>query len=261
MLVTEHLEEYASCPLNVRLVYTNKDLSSARMLLNYKGLEYKTTWVEYPDVQRLLETKYVSQLESCRYYLTSKTRVPKSEAGIAYTCPTIMLNYDEWITGSRKIAERLDKLYPDNSLAITSPSALEIEALTDKIVGMISPDFIPKVPKRLLGSGSIPFWYQTRQEWFDGMALDEVEQRKGGAHVYEAARPLLERVLVLLKQNPKGSYFEGDRSTYADIVWVGLLRFYEMLGNDCLAQLIILDAKAHRALLNACRPWLERDDR
>lgn len=35
------------------------DCVSARMALNYKGLAYKTIWVEYPDVQPLLKPQSV----------------------------------------------------------------------------------------------------------------------------------------------------------------------------------------------------------
>lgn len=30
-----------------------------RLLLNYKGLDYKTEWVEYPDIKPRLEKQYV----------------------------------------------------------------------------------------------------------------------------------------------------------------------------------------------------------
>ena len=86
---------------------------------------------------------------------------------------------------SRKIAERLEELYPQPPLKVaTDPFLAEVESLTDRIASIVSPDFIPKVAKKLLSDASLPYWYRTREAWFGGQKLQEVEVAKGRAQVY-----------------------------------------------------------------------------
>lgn len=38
---------------------TQADKLTARLLLNYKGLNYRTEWLEYPEIQPRLQGQYV----------------------------------------------------------------------------------------------------------------------------------------------------------------------------------------------------------
>ncbi|KIW64464.1 hypothetical protein PV04_09396 [Phialophora macrospora] len=226
-----------------------------RLLLNFKRLAYTTEWVEYPDVQGLIEP-----------------HLPPNERGIPYTVPTIQLQLpdgdgggggSEWIMGSREIATRLDVLYPTpafSSSISADPYLAEIEAVADRIAQTVSSDFIPKLARRVLGAASLPYWHRTREAWFGGLTLDEVAAQKGGARVYTAVAPLVARVRELLGRDASGPFIHGRSVSYADFVWVGVLRFFENLGDEELAMLIGADRACHVALLEACRPWLERED-
>lgn len=119
-------------------------------------------------------------------------------------------------------------------------------------------DFIPKIPNRILGEASQEYWYRSREEWFGGMALDELEKQKGGDAVYDAVRPLVVKLEVLLTRDSSGPFFKGQTVTYADFIWAGFLRFYERLGDDVFQKLIASDPEAHLSLLTACRPWMQR---
>jgi hypothetical protein len=168
--------------------------------------------------------------------------------------------------GSREIAVRLDTLYPHLTTPCLNISAdpylAEIEDLADRIAQIVSPDFIPKIATRILGDASLPYWHRTREAWFGGLTLDEVAVQKGGAHVYSEAAPLVGRVTGLLGRDPSGPFFQGRSVSYADFVWVGVLRFFEILGDEELGLLAGMgeDRACHVALLEACRPWLERED-
>ena len=190
--------------------------------------------------------------------LTVGISLPPNEDGIPYTIPTIQLSNGEWIMNSRKIAARLEQLYHEPTLNMNSAYLTEIEALTEKITQVVPPDFIPRIPKNLLGEGSIDYWYRTREEWFEGKRLDEVAIEKGGDQVYAAARPDVERVTALLERDPSGPFFEGRMVTYADFIWASFLRFFENLEVECLHKLIGPNGQSHIALLKACRLWSER---
>ncbi|KAJ9613500.1 hypothetical protein H2200_003442 [Cladophialophora chaetospira] len=216
----------------------------SRMLLNYKGLDYRTIWVEYPDVEPLI-----------------KPHLPANTVGIPYTVPTIQLPDGEWIMDSHKIAGRLEKLYPQPPLDVAAdPHLAEIESLADKIVSIVCPDFIFKVAEGLLSEASLPYWHQTREAWFGGQKLHEVATEKGGAEAYRKARPLVDHVTKLLVQNHAGPFFQGATLSYADFVWASFLHFFERLDEGSLELLVGQDRTSHIALLEACRPWLRRND-
>ncbi|KIW95105.1 uncharacterized protein Z519_03689 [Cladophialophora bantiana CBS 173.52] len=81
-------------------------------------------------------------------------------AGIPYTVPTIQMSDGEWVMDSRKIAERLEQLYPEPPLNIAAdPYLVDIEDLVNRIAKTVSPDFIPKDANRVLGDGSLGYWH------------------------------------------------------------------------------------------------------
>lgn len=186
--------------------------------------------------------------------------VAPNQSGIAYTIPTIQLQSGEWIMESSEIARRLEQLYPNPAIE-ASVLDVEINALTEKVMGIISPDFIPKIPRTLIAAASVPYWRKTREAWYDGVSLDMIEASHGGGQVYEAARPYVRQLASLLESSTNGPFFGGRRPIYGDFVWSGVLYFYEKLGNDMFASLTFPDQETHMRLLVACRPWFERDDR
>lgn len=186
--------------------------------------------------------------------------VAPNKSGITYTIPTIQLQSGEWIMESSEIGRRLEQLYPNPALD-SSALDVEIDALTEKVMGIISPDFIPKIPRTLISAASVPYWRETREAWYDGLPLDSIETTHGGEHVYIAARPHVRRLASLLDSASDGPFFGGKRPIYGDFVWAGVLFFYEKLGKDMLANLTSPDQEKHMELLEACRPWFERDDR
>ncbi|KAK5053873.1 hypothetical protein LTR84_001835 [Exophiala bonariae] len=217
----------------------------ARMVLNYKGIDYRTVWVEYPDIEPLM-----------------KPHLPPNndDKFISYTCPTIQLPDGEWIKDSLKIVKRLEQLYPQKPLGLAcDPYLEEVLELTEKTIKTIMPDFAPKVAKKILDEASQEFFQRTRKALFGGRTLDEVSAELGGTQAYGKAAPLVERVTELLNKDSAGPYFQGNTVSYADFVWTALLAFLETLGDGSLELLIGADKSSHLAMLEACRPWLARD--
>lgn len=211
-----------------------------RFVLNFKGLDYETVFLEYPDV---------------------KTRLEPHISAEAYTIPTIQYTDGSYIMDSKAIAQAIEKGTAEPSLHLDAPYLATLEEIMTKLMPALQPIYIPAIPKRLLNEASVPYWYRTREAKL-GMKLDELEKTKGGDPSWTAAEPLLKKVTELLKENPYGPFFSGKTVSYADFVWAGFLIFGRRIGDDMFSELLKRtgDAKVHEDLLKAVEPWSKRDD-
>ncbi|KAF7560081.1 hypothetical protein G7046_g4076 [Stylonectria norvegica] len=215
-----------------------------RLLLNFKGLDYKTEWIEYPNVKPTLEP-----------------HVSSNDGGMEYTIPTVKFPDGTYVMDSRKIVNRIEESHPEPPLHLDSPVLSKLEALMPKIMGALRPVYVPWVPKRILNDASLEYWYRTRSATV-GMPLDQLEKEQGGQPAWDAAKPVLAEVEALLKQNPEGPFFLGKTVSYADFVWVGFLIFLQRIGQDVIEELYKVsgDAQLHKDILEAAAPWSKRND-
>lgn len=215
-----------------------------RLLFNYKTISYETQWVEYPDIQPTFEK-----------------HVEANKEGAAYTIPTVRFPDQSYMQDSRKIVERIERDHPDPPLHLNSQYLKKVEELMPQLMTAIAPDFIPKVPKRILNEASLPYWYKTREARL-GAPLDQVEKEKGGDLAWENAAPILKQISDMLAEQTNGPFFEGDRVTYVDFVWAGFLRFMQRIGDDVYQQALKASGNpmVHQAFIASCDPWLTRDD-
>ncbi|KAJ4391824.1 hypothetical protein N0V93_005444 [Gnomoniopsis smithogilvyi] len=211
-----------------------------RFLLNFKGLDYETEWLEYPNL---------------------KSRLEPHISASAYTIPTIAYNDGRYIMDSRVIVDVIEKDHPSPPLHLDSPYLKKLEEiLAPQIMPALRGSYIPLVPKRLLNEASLEYWYRTREEKV-GMKLDVLENTEGGEPGFAKAEPLLRQVTSWLKEND-GPFFMGNTVSYADFVWAGFLIFFRRIGTDKFEPLLEKtgDPSLHLALLSAVEPWSKRDD-
>ncbi|KAK9481635.1 hypothetical protein V1527DRAFT_448535 [Lipomyces starkeyi] len=213
-----------------------------RLLLNYKGLDYKTEWTEYPDIKPKVEP-----------------HLPPNEKGPQYTIPTIKLN-GTWIMDSAKIAHAVDALYPNPPLQINSPYQAKVDDLTIKITQPIVPIIYTRVPVNILNEVSAEYWYATRRQRLR-MSVQEFEGKHGGQAAYLDAESHLKEITALLKEK-EGPFFMGSEVSYADFTWVAVLTFLKRVDEGIFAEVIKRtgDVAVHNSLLDACAPWLKRTD-
>ena len=167
---------------------------------------------------------------------------------------------------SLKIAHALEERYPDPPLRMDSPY---LTKLVNEKDGLMAPlraamfgNFVARVPEVLLNEASIPYWEETRNKRV-GMPIKEYEALHGGKAGFEAAgRGGMKEVTAMLKEHPEGPFFEGKEVGYADFVWAGFLLFLKRGGEDLYEGAVEVsgDRSVHDALLEAVRPWAERDD-
>lgn len=166
-----------------------------------------------------------------------------------------------WIMDSWKIADALEEKYPEPSLRLDSPYMARVRQILVAIQSNIPGIYIPGVPRELLSERSREYFRRTREEKV-GMTLEQLEKEKGGEVAWKAAKPHLQEMTALLKENSDGPFFEGKTPGYADFTWVGFLIFIRRIGEDKLAALLEAsgDAEVHEKILEASKAWTERDD-
>ncbi|TEB27773.1 hypothetical protein FA13DRAFT_1666819 [Coprinellus micaceus] len=196
----------------------------ARLSLNYKGIPYKTEWIEYPEIAPVLEKHGIPP---------SKTK-PDGTPG--YTVPAILDVDDE--TGAVKakvsesflIAKYLDEAYPGTPKLLPSDKAAEEEQkkLNEELLSYFFPmpvtlcaDSLP-----LLNNGSQDHF--TRARAADFYAFHKAEKLEDipltpeyRAELWDKAKESFDAFDAKLKDREgkhSGEWYEGGQLTFADFV-------------------------------------------
>ncbi|KAI1858503.1 uncharacterized protein JN550_012550 [Neoarthrinium moseri] len=221
-----------------------------RLLLNFKGIDYKTEWTEYPDIRVKFQDKF-----------------PIPEGAATYTIPTVKLPDGKYITDSIKIAEYIEEHYPSPSIHLDSPYVPKIQKLIATLMELgtgLRGVFLALVPERLLNPESVDYWMETRSKMLQ-RPLSELTADERGGKAWDHAAKSLHEVTRLLKEND-GPFFAGKTVTYADFYWAGFLLFFQRFGTEVFEKLISCTGdgegadNVHLKLLEAVKPWSERDD-
>ncbi|KAF4970534.1 hypothetical protein FSARC_2443 [Fusarium sarcochroum] len=214
-----------------------------RLLLNYKGLDYKTEWVEYPEIKERLNG-----------------HVPPNEQEPQFTLPAIQLPDGSYVMDSYKIVDIIEEKYPEPSLPLNTPIQLRLRSAMSKFMGQLVPVYVPGVAQHLIGEKSLDFFLTTRKEDV-GMPLYEYGE-KNSPGAFDRAEPFAREVSALLHENPSGPYFLGDTVSYTDFIWGGILLFFQCLGDEQYQEVLKStgDADVHTKFLDALGPWTKRND-
>ena len=190
----------------------------------------------------------------------STRSVPPNTTGFEYTSPTIILPDGNAVMDSRKIATFLEERHPEPGLRLDAPQLARLEKLMPEIMAPARPIYLAAVPRVLLNEASHEHWYRSREKSV-GLPLDQLEKEKGGPIAWKNAEPAIKQATSLLNET-EGPFFMGEQVSYADFVWAGYLIFLKRMGDQHFAAFLDTsgDAEAHLALLEAVKPWAERDD-
>lgn len=162
---------------------------------------------------------------------------------------------------SRPIADALERLHPSPALHLASPYQARVDAAVPRAFEALRPILYARVPQSLLTPPSAAYWHPSRAARV-GMPLDEFEATRGGEAAYGAAEAPLRDVSAMLREGAGGPFFQGAAVSYADFVWVAFLVFVRRVGRDVYEEVLRRtgDREVHEKLVEACGPWLERDD-
>ncbi|KAK4693882.1 hypothetical protein P7C71_g3598, partial [Lecanoromycetidae sp. Uapishka_2] len=214
---------------------------TARLVLNYKQIPYKTEWTEYPDIAPKLKS----------------LRLSPNDDATPYTIPTICDTNGKYMMDSRKIASELEKQYPEPSLHLDSPILPKVQAVLAQAHAFLRGVVLPPIPTNLLRDPSAEYFLRTREARF-GMPLSQVAREQGGEEAWKGAEPAFNKIGELLREQG-GPFIMGKIVSYADFVIVSVLHFIKRIDEKIFERVVQIEP-ALKELYDASREWLKRDD-
>ncbi|KAH9480872.1 Glutathione S-transferase-like protein ustS [Psilocybe cubensis] len=177
----------------------------ARLSLNFKGIPYKTEWVELPDVEPLFEKLGVPPASK------------KPDGSPRYTVPAIHdPSTGVYISDSILIAQYLDKTYPDKPLLFPNGTLAIQSALNDAIYHNVKSVFPAILPTVLTKLNPVSSAYMINKH---GSSLPT-----SFAENWKAFKDGLDQVDAWYSKNEKkGIFLLGDVPSWADIVLASFL--------------------------------------
>lgn len=218
----------------------------ARASLNFKGLAYRTSWTEYPDIAPTFKA----------------LGIPPNAPGsmFEYSCPAAQFPDGTFVMDSRKVAERLEALQPEPSLRIDRGEVIDrAQAAVLAVMGSLGAVLLPRVPAEILGERSAEYFYETRKTRF-GMPLQEVPESELGRTAWERAGPAWADLAKLLKEDGGGPFVEGSEAGFADLVIAGFWAMLKVTGEDDLFGRAMGLDEVFKVHWGACEKWFERND-
>ncbi|KAM0477830.1 hypothetical protein ACHAPX_005596 [Trichoderma viride] len=234
------------------------------MLFNYKGIDYKTEWVHYPEIAPRFSPQYnlLSIIEAQRQANNSNSIPPNDGEGQKpYSVPIVQFPDRTYLMESGKIAKAIEKKYPSPAVHLDSPIVYRVGGLVSKCELAMHPNLLYKFAQVVLSEKSYDYWVGKYTEKF-GMPLDEYERQLGGEKSWVAALPYLIELTSLLKEKQaEGPFFLGKDISYADFIWAGALIFVKRVDENVFQELLDRtgDRDVHERFFEACAPWMKRD--
>ena len=187
-----------------------------RYCLNYKGLPYRTIWVEYPDIAAVC--KEIGSPTGGMSMSANPTPI--------YTLPTIYdPNTKRVVTDSIEIARYLDATYPDTPqvfpegtevLQLAFNHAFRAEAMPSLVPLCVPPTHAQLLPR------SQEYFRRTREEWF-GKKIEELAL-DGGVAALAGLEKAFATFTTWFEADGKDRVFlMGDKPCFADIIMASYL--------------------------------------
>lgn len=197
------------------------------MSLIFKGLPYKTEWVEYPDIEPTLKR------------LGAPPTGIKPDGSDAYTLPAI---YDDstkvYISDSWKIAEYLDETYPDTPRLFPSGTKAAIDLFQYHFSHSLFKHILHAVIAptcHTLNPRSEEYFRRTREATFKCKIEEIAPAGPKGDEVWALVKEGLSTLSqVLSKNGPDAQFYLNDQFSYADAIVVSFLEWAKivMQAND-----------------------------
>jgi len=197
----------------------------ARYALNYKGVPYKTIWLEYPEIEPL-----------CKKIGAKPTEMKPDGVSPFYTLPVIQDDSTgAVVSDSSAIAAYLDVTYPDAPTLIPAGTAALQSAFHDTVLPLVEPLFLYALPATLkhLNPVSAEYFRRTREATF-GCAMEEIAP-KGADHAvtWKKLHDALGKVDEWIRAGGEDAkYVMGDTLSYADLFLAAYMHWSRHLWED-----------------------------
>ncbi|PKS04892.1 hypothetical protein jhhlp_008256, partial [Lomentospora prolificans] len=218
-----------------------------RLLLNYKGIPYKTVFLEFPDIEPTLQGLGL---------------VPDEAAAarkIKYTVPAIHhVPTNTYIMDSKPISEFIESTYPDSPVPLTSELGSKIE---DKARATVGPVFFTSVMPRemgILSPRAQEYFRRTREAWL-GHPLEDLLDPEKEEEAWKSVDADLRAVGELLLTNKAdGPFVLGSRPSYTDFFIAGSLQSARTVDEGVFQRNITYPG--YKEIYEACLPFMEKKD-
>jgi glutathione S-transferase len=164
--------------------------------MNYKGIDYETQWIEYPDIAPTLKSFGIP---------------PGEDEDTPYTIPAVRFPDGSYVMNSKDIIEEIEKRYPSPdypSLYLDDPSTKRAFTFVGEFFGKLKGNLLPAVPVKVLTDVSAEYFERTRAGWF-GMSLQELAKKTGGEQAWTDSKEVSQRLADALKET-EGPFFLGN---------------------------------------------------
>jgi glutathione S-transferase len=197
-----------------------------RYCLNFKGIPYKTTWLEYPDIEPLFR----------RLGIPADEKATKPDGSPLYT---VLAIYDpktkQYITDSMRIAEYLDQTYPDKPLLFPPGTHALINSFSESIIPKwfnFGVQFLLVKSTLALNDNSAEYFRRTREALL-GKTFEELYLTGTAKNVeWAKGRANLEDLGKELKKQGGGPYFLGAQISFADFALAGFFLWTRIVLGD-----------------------------
>lgn len=219
-MVAQYLEDKVRAASSLFPLYSTPHFSN-RYALSYKGLAYKTEWVEYPDVEAVCKK------------LGAPATEKKADGRPHYTLPVI---YDPStkavVADSAEIAKYLDRTYPDTPKLFPDGTLGYQAVFLDVVRPMVSMPLLQILISRVCGSLNEPsavYFRKTREEAF-GKTLEELNTEE----MWQKLEQALERLKGYFEANGAGKdlLLMGDRVSFCDLQIASLLVWARVVAGE-----------------------------
>ncbi|KAJ7263877.1 hypothetical protein C8J57DRAFT_1333079 [Mycena rebaudengoi] len=196
-----------------------------RHSLNYKGIPYKTVWLEYEEIEpaskRLGATPTSNKPDGRPHYTLPMIHDPTTGAVVSE---------------STKIAEYLDKAYPDTPRLLPAGTAA-FQRVFEEYVGSLLVGTLAWYARPAVHAKLNPVskeYFRRTMETLCGKTLEEFTP-KGEEHVksMQKIKDALGKIDGWIKLNgPNSSYIMGDTISFADVWLVSYLKWIRLAVPD-----------------------------
>ncbi|KAF7358443.1 Glutathione S-transferase-like protein ustS [Mycena venus] len=200
------------------------NLWKTRYALNFKGIPYKTVWVEYPEIEAL-----------CKQIGAAPTR-NKPDGRPHFTLPVIHdLSTGAVISDSTKIAAYLDTTYPEKPVLMPAGTAGFHRAFEDAAHALIAPIYPYGLPAShtKLNPLSAEYFRRTREESWGKTLENLAPQGDEDAIEWKKLKDGFGKIDEWMRASGEGSlYVMGDAPCYADMWMAGYALWIKLVLPD-----------------------------
>jgi glutathione S-transferase len=216
-----------------------------RLMLNYKGIPYRTIFLEFPDIEPTLKMLGL---------------VPGESASGKYTVPAIHhVPTNTYMMDSAPIAQFLESTYPDPPVPLMSELGREIEGQSRAVAGK---NFMRSIVPReihILSPRAQEYFRRTREASLGHRLEDLLDDADREEQRWNEISDGMHTVSKLMQTHKAdGRFVLGARPSYTDFFITGSLQSARMVDEGIFQR--IIKFPGYNAIYEACLPYMEKKD-